>query len=111
MVASLQEIGIGLIVSFLISSVFWLVLWQLFGNRFNPLIAILLLGLTLWVVSLLFDITGGIVFIFNVAIIATLNNVINPFTFAAILGAIGIVAVGISVIAVIITDQVEASNK
>lgn len=92
--------------SFLLASGFWVVMASAFGFRRNPIISVFVVGLIVFGLSLVFDITGGLSHILGTAYIAALNQSFNVFTLGAMLAAVGVLAAIVSALAVVIDDAV-----
>lgn len=110
----ISGLTLSLIGSFLISAVLWLILWVMFGRRVHPAIAIVIITVVVFMIGLIFDLTTGISLVFSLALTALFNSqavTISLFGLSSILAAAGIIAISISVVAVIIADAVERATS
>lgn len=107
--AALSQMTVDLILSLAISGVLWLLLFVLFGSRFRPWIAVLLLTLAVFLFGFFFDLTGGVLLVFQLALISgfELGSFATLAGFAPIIAAVGLIAVAVAVVAVLITRAVE----
>lgn len=103
----LTQTILGLLWSFLASAVFWLILSTAFGIKKNPIISVVFLSLLVFGLSILFDITSGLVFIMQTAWVSIINEQFTLYTLGAILAGAGIVSMIISAFAVMIVEAVK----
>lgn len=101
---ALSALMLALLVSFVASSTFWLVLALAFNFQNTARFWILGVALTfaLFGFQVLFDIGGGLAHIWSVATLAAINQVVNVFTFGAIFALAGIITAIIASLAVLV---------
>ena len=93
--------------SLILAAVFWAVLAAGFGIKRNPIISILVLSVAVFGLSVVFDITAGLLHIWTVAYVAVLNNSFSVFSLGAILAVAGVAALLISALAVLLREAVD----
>lgn len=102
----LTETLLGFLWSFLLGTGFWVVMASAFGFKKNPIITIGVVGVLVFGLSVIFDITGGLSHILGVAYLALLNQSFSVFTLGAILAAGSIIGAIVSAIAVVFNEAV-----
>lgn len=110
MTATLTLLGLQFLWSFIVSSIVWSLLFLVFGDIIKPLNTLLQVGILTLItfgLSFLFDITEGIVFIWNSGMMALLNQSFNLFGIAAIAALTGVIAMLVSATAVFIARATE----
>lgn len=105
--SSLAGAALDLLWSLILSGVFWAVIAAAFGIKRNPIVSVLVLGTLIFGLSIVFDITGGLLHIWTVAYTAVLNQSFNAFTLGAMLACGAIIALLVSAVTVLLREALD----